>query len=483
MRSLGTCSSTPTGVAFSSTARWPTAPSWGRAPRRSWARSIAGWTRSQMNGSSCRRAGTCDRMTPSRSTIASARARSIRAGSSCPSRTTLPSSRIASRHCSPIRLRRHTSQARRRPLAAGARSWCTRRGTARASARSRRTSSVGCSRSGPTAVASCGRTSGTSSSSRSRTAESMPGRRSPTRTDRSTRSTISRRSRRRRSLRTASTASARATVSDARSSRTMRGRWSTTTASPLRFPSRHAGRDEGRVVKPLAELEVWFAAGTQEMYGDAVIAAVETHAREVAGALDGADEVPVRVCDRGVVLSPESIRRVCLQANADDSCVGLVIWMHTFSPAKMWIAGLSALRKPILHLHTQFNRELPWAEIDMDFMNLNQSAHGDRELGFMQTRMGVRRKTVVGHWSDPAVVRRLAAWTRAACGWHEPQQLSVARFGDNMRQVAVTEGDKVEAQLRLGVSVNGYGSTDHARAVDETADADVDALVQEYDEQ
>ncbi len=236
-------------------------------------------------------------------------------------------------------------------------------------------------------------------------------------------------------------------------------------------------------MKPLAELEVWFVAGTQELYGGAVITAVETHAREVAGALDGADEVPVRVRDRGVVLSPESIRRVCLEANADDSCVGLVIWMHTFSPAKMWIAGLSALRKPILHLHTQFNRELPWSEIDMDFMNLNQSAHGDRELGFMQTRMGLRRKTVVGHWSDPSVVRRLAAWTRAACGWHELQRLSVARFGDNMRQVAVTEGDKVEAQLRLGVAVNGYGSTDLAKAVDETADADVDALVQEYDEQ
>ena len=236
-------------------------------------------------------------------------------------------------------------------------------------------------------------------------------------------------------------------------------------------------------MNPLAELEVWFVAGTQEMYGGAVIAAVEAHAREVAGALDGANEIPVRVRDRGVALSSESIRRVCLEANAHDSCVGLVIWMHTFSPAKMWIAGLSALRKPILHLHTQFNRELPWAEIDMDFMNLNQSAHGDRELGFMQTRMGVRRKTVVGHWSDPAVVRRLAAWTRAACGWHELQQLSVARFGDNMRQVAVTEGDKVEAQLRLGVSVNGYGSTDLAQAVADTAEADVDTLVREYEEQ
>jgi L-arabinose isomerase len=235
-------------------------------------------------------------------------------------------------------------------------------------------------------------------------------------------------------------------------------------------------------VKPLAELEIWFVAGTQEMYGSAVIAAVEAHAREIAGALDAEPGIPVQVRDRGVALSPESIRRLCLDANADDACVGIVIWMHTFSPAKMWISGLSALRKPLLHLHTQFNRELPWAEIDMDFMNLNQSAHGDRELGFIQTRMGVRRKTVVGHWRDPAVVRRLAAWTRAACGWHELQQLSVARFGDNMRQVAVTEGDKVEAQLRLGVAVNGYGSNELAHAVEGTADADVDALVQEYEE-
>ena len=235
-------------------------------------------------------------------------------------------------------------------------------------------------------------------------------------------------------------------------------------------------------MKPLAELEIWFVAGTQEMYGSGVIAAVEVHAREIAGALDAEPGIPVQVRDRGVALSPESIRRLCLDANADDACVGVVIWMHTFSPAKMWISGLSALRKPLLHLHTQFNRELPWAEIDMDFMNLNQSAHGDRELGFMQTRMGVRRKTVVGHWRDPAVVHRLAAWTRAACGWHELQQLSVARFGDNMRQVAVTEGDKVEAQLRLGVAVNGYGSNELAHAVEGTADADVDALVQEYEE-
>jgi L-arabinose isomerase len=235
-------------------------------------------------------------------------------------------------------------------------------------------------------------------------------------------------------------------------------------------------------VKPLAEFEIWFVAGTQEMYGRAVIAAVEEHAREVAGALDAQPEIPVRVREQGVVLSPDSIRRLCLEANADDACVGVVIWMHTFSPAKMWIAGLSALRKPLLHLHTQFNRELPWAEIDMEFMNLNQSAHGDRELGFMQTRMGLHRKTVVGHWSDPAVAARVGAWARAACGRRELQHLCIARFGDNMRQVAVTEGDKVEAQLQLGVSVNGYGVDDLARAVHDAADADVDALIRDYEE-
>ena len=157
--------------------------------------------------------------------------------------------------------------------------------------------------------------------------------------------------------------------------------------------------------------------------------------------------------------------------------------MHTFSPAKMWIAGLNALSKPLLHLHTQFNRDLPWAEIDMDFMNLNQSAHGDREFGYIETRMGRARKIVVGHWQDPTVHDRIGAWCRAACGWHEAQTLKVARFGDNMRQVAVTEGDKVEAQLRLGVSINGYGVTELVESVQSIPDGEVDRVVQEYDEQ
>jgi L-arabinose isomerase len=232
----------------------------------------------------------------------------------------------------------------------------------------------------------------------------------------------------------------------------------------------------------LGQLEVWLVTGSQAMYGEAALRQVEAHAREVAAGLDAQPEIPVRVVHKEVATSADSIRRVVLEANAAGTCVGVIAWMHTFSPAKMWIAGLSALQMPLLHLHTQFNRELPWSEIDMDFMNLNQSAHGDREFGFMETRMGLRRKTVVGHWSDPVVARRVGAWARAACGWHELQRLEVARFGDNMRQVAVTEGDKVEAQLRLGVSVNGYGVDDLARAVREVTDAEVDALIRDYED-
>jgi L-arabinose isomerase len=232
-------------------------------------------------------------------------------------------------------------------------------------------------------------------------------------------------------------------------------------------------------LKTLDDIELWFVAGAQELYGEAAVGAVDTHAREIAAALD----LPVTVRERGVAVSSESVRRLCLEANADDACAGVVVWMHTFSPAKSWIGGLAALRKPLLHLHTQFNRELPWTEIDMDFMNLNQSAHGDRELGFMLTRMGLRRKTVVGHWRDPEVSRSIASWTRAAAGWHELQRLQVARFGDNMRRVAVTEGDKVEAQLRLGVAVDGYGVGELVQAVREVTDAEVDSLVDAYEEQ
>jgi L-arabinose isomerase len=232
----------------------------------------------------------------------------------------------------------------------------------------------------------------------------------------------------------------------------------------------------------LGQLEVWFVTGSQEMYGPATLRQVEAHAREVAAGLDTQPEVPVRVVPREVATSPGSIRRAALDANAADACIGVIAWMHTFSPAKMWIAGLSALQKPLLHLHTQFNRDLPWAEIDMDFMNLNQSAHGDREFAFLETRMRLRRKTVVGHWRDPEVAARVGVWARAAAGWHEAQSLQVARFGDNMREVAVTEGDKVEAQIRLGVAVNGYGVDVLADAVAAVSDAEADGLVAEYEE-
>lgn len=234
-------------------------------------------------------------------------------------------------------------------------------------------------------------------------------------------------------------------------------------------------------MKALAELEVWLVVGSQEMYGPATLRRVEEHAREVAAGLDADDAIPVRVVQRDVATSAGSIRRVALEANAADSCVGVIAWMHTFSPAKMWIAGLSLLQKPLLHLHTQFNRELPWAEIDMDFMNLNQSAHGDREFGHVAARLRLRRKTVVGHWCDPGVAARIGAWARAAAGWREAHDLRIARFGDNMRQVAVTEGDKVEAQARLGVSVDGYGVSALAEAVAGVADAEVDGLVAEYE--
>ena len=232
----------------------------------------------------------------------------------------------------------------------------------------------------------------------------------------------------------------------------------------------------------LGHLEVWLVTGSQEMYGPATLQQVEAHAREVAAGLDAQPDVPVRVVHKAVATSPDSIRRAALDANAADTCIGVIAWMHTFSPAKMWIAGLSALQKPLLHLHTQFNRDLPWAEIDMDFMNLNQSAHGDREFGFIETRMRLRRKTVVGHWRDPEVAARVGVWARAAAGWHEAQSLQVARFGDNMREVAVTEGDKVEAQIRLGVAVNGYGVDVLADAVADVSDIELDRLVAEYEE-
>lgn len=222
---------------------------------------------------------------------------------------------------------------------------------------------------------------------------------------------------------------------------------------------------------------VWFVTGSQGLYGEETLRQVAEQSRGVAEGLTG---LPVTVEWKPVLTDAEAIRRLALDANADDSVIGIIAWMHTFSPAKMWISGLDALRKPLLHLHTQANVELPWAEIDFDFMNLNQAAHGDREFGYIQTRLGVARKTVVGHVSHPTVRQQIEDWQRAAAGWQAAHTLKLARFGDNMRYVAVTEGDKTEAELRLGVQVNTWGVNDLADAVAQASDADIDALVQVY---
>ncbi|WP_042385208.1 L-arabinose isomerase [Streptacidiphilus melanogenes] len=227
---------------------------------------------------------------------------------------------------------------------------------------------------------------------------------------------------------------------------------------------------------------VWFLTGSQAMYGEEMLRQVADQSHAVAESLRNSPDLPVRLVEREVLTDAEVIRRVCLEAEADDACVGVIAWMHTFSPAKMWIAGLTALRKPLLHLHTQANRALPWATIDMDFMNLNQAAHGDREFGHIQTRLGVARKTVAGHVADPSVARRIGAWARAAHGRARLGSLRLARFGDNMRDVAVTEGDKVEAQRRFGVSVHTYGVNDLVAVVDEVEEARVAKLVEEYED-
>ena len=231
----------------------------------------------------------------------------------------------------------------------------------------------------------------------------------------------------------------------------------------------------------LGELEVWWVTGSQHLYGQETLDKVAQNAQAIARGLNESKQLPLRLICQPVMTTAEAILQLCLDANRNSNCVGLITWMHTFSPARMWIAGLKRLHKPFLHLHTQFNRELPWATIDMDFMNLNQSAHGDREFGFVASRMRLNRKVVVGYWQEPDVQAELATWTRAACAWHDAQQLKVARFGDNMRQVAVTEGDKVEAQLRLGFSVNGYGVGDLVSRIRQVTDAEVGSLVSEYD--
>ena len=230
----------------------------------------------------------------------------------------------------------------------------------------------------------------------------------------------------------------------------------------------------------LKQNEVWFVTGSQHLYGPKTLEQVAEHSKEIAAALGASKHIPVKVVFKPVLTTPDAIRELCLEANSSKSCIGLIAWMHTFSPAKMWISGLTLLKKPFAHLHTQYDREIPWSTIDMDFMNLNQAAHGDREFGFIGSRLRLERKVVVGHWQDDEVLAQLGVWARAASAWADWQGAKVARFGDNMRDVAVTEGDKVEAQIKFGYDVYGYGIGDLVKAVNEASDADVEKMMQTY---
>lgn len=231
----------------------------------------------------------------------------------------------------------------------------------------------------------------------------------------------------------------------------------------------------------MKKFEVWFVTGSQHLYGQETLNQVAKDSQEIAKALDMAPDVPVHIVFKPVLVNPEAVTELVLAANSARECIGIITWCHTFSPSKMWINGLKQLRKPALHLHTQYNRDIPWSTIDMDFMNLNQAAHGDREHGFIWSRLRLNRKVVVGYWQEKPVQQKIGAWTRAAAAWGDWQGAKFARFGDNMREVAVTEGDKVSAQFKLGYCVNGYGVGDLVAVIDSVSDKDIDLLVQEYE--
>ena len=226
--------------------------------------------------------------------------------------------------------------------------------------------------------------------------------------------------------------------------------------------------------------EVWFVTGSQHIYGPQTLKQVAADSSKIAAALDKSPKIPQKIVFKPVLTTPDSIFELCSEANNNKNCIGLITWMHTFSPAKMWIRGLSVLNKPFIHFHTQLNRDIPWQTIDMDFMNLNQSAHGDREFGFIGARMRLNRKIVVGHYQDPEAIDRIAVWIRAAMAYADARNMKVARFGDNMRDVAVTEGDKVSAQIRMGYSVYGFGIGDLVKVVNEVTDSSIKKLIAEY---
>jgi len=237
------------------------------------------------------------------------------------------------------------------------------------------------------------------------------------------------------------------------------------------------------MVKDLKALEAWFVTGSQNLYGEEILKQVDKDSQEIAAALNQSSAIPVKIIFKPVLTSPEAIQALCLEASSAGNCIGLVTWMHTFSPAKMWIAGLKLLSKPFVHLHTQFNRDIPWDSIDMDFMNLNQSAHGGREFGFIGSRLRIERKVIVGHWANPEAQNKLDVWLREACAWHDWQGGKVARFGDNMREVAVTEGNKVSAQIQFGYSVSGYGVGDLVEQINSVADSELNDLMEVYEAQ
>ncbi|MEO8403135.1 MAG: L-arabinose isomerase [Chitinophagaceae bacterium] len=236
-------------------------------------------------------------------------------------------------------------------------------------------------------------------------------------------------------------------------------------------------------VPNLKTLEAWFITGSQHLYGEETLKQVAAHSQAIAKALDSASQIPVKIVFKPTVKSSEEIYAICQEANNKTNCIGIIAWMHTFSPAKMWINGLKILQKPLLHLHTQFNRDIPWNTIDMDFMNLNQSAHGDREFGFIMSRMRLNRKVIAGHWEDNAVRNQINGWCRVAAGWHDWQGARFVRFGDNMRQVAVTDGDKVEAEMKFGFSVNTHGVGDLVAVINKTKEREIDDLVEIYNKE
>ncbi len=228
------------------------------------------------------------------------------------------------------------------------------------------------------------------------------------------------------------------------------------------------------------EFEIWFVTGSQHLYGPDTLKQVATDSAKIAGYLDKAPGISQKIIFKPVLTTPDSITELCAEANNSKNCIGLITWMHTFSPAKMWIRGLSILNKPFLHFHTQLNRDIPWESIDMNFMNLNQSAHGDREFGFIGARMRLNRKVVVGHYKDPVAVESIAVWIRAASAYNDAIHMKVARFGDNMRDVAVTEGNKVSAQMKMGYSVYGFGIGDLVKKVNEVSSSSIKKLLSEY---